>query len=77
MPTNSCGFRTSPGIKSAGQRVESQTSLAYLNIGAEMHLYSGCEEAETVSKHICLGTPIGRLAKVAAAAVVRAVMCLG
>ena len=77
IPTSSCGLRTSFGIKSAGHRVDSQTSLAYLRMGAEMHLHKGCEEAETVSRHMCLGTPIGRLAKVAAAAVVRAVICLG
>ena len=76
-PTNSCGLRTSFGIRSAGHLVVSHTSLAYLRMGAEMHLYKGCDDAETVRRHMCLGTPMGRLANVAAAAVVRAVTCLG
>ena len=77
MPTSSFGLRTSLGIRSSGHLVDSHTSLANLRMGADMHLYKGCEDAETVRRHMCLGTPMGRLASVAAAAVVRAVTCLG
>ena len=52
---------------SVGIRADIQTSLANLRIGAEMHLKSGREEGETVRRHVFLGTPMGRLAKVAAA----------
>ena len=74
--TNSCGVRTSPGVKSVGIRAEIQTSLANRWMGAEMHLKRGWEEGDTVTRHMCLGTPMGRLAKVAAALDVREVMCL-
>ena len=71
MPTSSLGVRASPGTKSVGIRAEIQTCLATLRIGAEMHLKSGWGEGDTVRRHMCLGTPMGRLAKVAAALEVR------
>ena len=71
MPISSLGERASPGTKSVGMRAEIHTSLANLRIGAEMHLKRGWEEGDTVRRHMCLGTPIGRLARVAAALEVR------
>ena len=76
MLTNSWGARTSPGVRSVGMRADIHTSLAKRRMGAEMHLKRGWGEGDTVRRHMCLGTPMGRLAKVDAALEVREVMCL-
>ena len=77
MLTSSWGVRTSPGVRSMRMRADIHTSLAKRRIGADVNLKRGWDEGDTVRRHMFLGTSIGRLANVAAALEVRAVMCLG